>query len=260
VGDGVAYLQQTDVQPKRKTVSSDAFSLGGSRYEWRDVALGEGLMFVLILPRRYSLASSEPKPAGAKVFKKDRLALFWMPEGKYGARVTVTWSLTEVQGNLQREAEQLKAAARSQEAPTHAGVQVQPEGTERGLKWWLRYVVVPLVGGGGVIAIFVALLERRPAHSPDAQARAAPTVDCTRASQASTRKTTITFVNESGRPVQLFWVDVDGVEQPYPVLERGAALGMSTFVNHSWCIRDRDTRVALHAAIATESPQTLIVR
>ncbi|WP_152532174.1 hypothetical protein [Leptolyngbya sp. Heron Island J] len=31
---------------------------------------------------------------------------------------------------------------------------------EQGYKWWLRYVVVPLFGGGGVIAIIVALLTR----------------------------------------------------------------------------------------------------
>jgi hypothetical protein len=31
---------------------------------------------------------------------------------------------------------------------------------ERGLKWWLRYVIVPLVGGGGIIAIWVATIER----------------------------------------------------------------------------------------------------
>ena len=32
--------------------------------------------------------------------------------------------------------------------------------TEQGYKWWIRYVVVPLIGGGGLIAIIVALLDR----------------------------------------------------------------------------------------------------
>jgi hypothetical protein len=45
---------------------------------------------------------------------------------------------------------------------------------ETGLKWWLRYVVVPLIGGGGVIAIIVALIGR-PNHSNLATPRNEPT-------------------------------------------------------------------------------------
>jgi len=30
---------------------------------------------------------------------------------------------------------------------------------ESGFKWWMRYVIVPLIGGGGVIAILVAKIE-----------------------------------------------------------------------------------------------------
>lgn len=33
---------------------------------------------------------------------------------------------------------------------------------EAGHKWWLRYVVVPLIGGGGIVAVVVALLNRLP--------------------------------------------------------------------------------------------------
>ena len=32
---------------------------------------------------------------------------------------------------------------------------------EKGYKWWIRYVFVPLMGGGGIIAIIVALLSLR---------------------------------------------------------------------------------------------------
>jgi hypothetical protein len=35
--------------------------------------------------------------------------------------------------------------------------------TETGLKWWIRYVIVPVIGGGGAIAIVVALISRPPA-------------------------------------------------------------------------------------------------
>ena len=29
---------------------------------------------------------------------------------------------------------------------------------ERGFKWWLRYVIVPLIGGGGIVAIVVTII------------------------------------------------------------------------------------------------------
>jgi hypothetical protein len=38
---------------------------------------------------------------------------------------------------------------------------------EKGYKWWLRYVIVPLIGGGGVIALIVALLgQSQPSVAP----------------------------------------------------------------------------------------------
>lgn len=41
------------------------------------------------------------------------------------------------------------------------------EAPESGIKWWMRYVVVPLIGGGGLIAILVANMEhpRRASES-----------------------------------------------------------------------------------------------
>lgn len=48
-----------------------------------------------------------------------------------------------------------------------------PEGTESGLKWWVRYFIVPLIGGGGLIAIMLTLLTRPPGH--DANIRSTPT-------------------------------------------------------------------------------------
>jgi hypothetical protein len=36
---------------------------------------------------------------------------------------------------------------------------------EHGFKWWIRYVIVPLIGGGGAIAIVVAIINR-PSPSP----------------------------------------------------------------------------------------------
>jgi hypothetical protein len=32
--------------------------------------------------------------------------------------------------------------------------------TEKGIKWWIRYVIVPLIGGGGLIALIIALVNQ----------------------------------------------------------------------------------------------------
>jgi hypothetical protein len=40
------------------------------------------------------------------------------------------------------------------------------EEKEAGIKWWMRYVIVPILGGGGIIALIVALIGRPVDHSP----------------------------------------------------------------------------------------------
>jgi len=37
---------------------------------------------------------------------------------------------------------------------------------EKGIKWWLRYVIVPILGTGGIIAVVVAVLSRPPSTNP----------------------------------------------------------------------------------------------
>ena len=38
---------------------------------------------------------------------------------------------------------------------------------ETGFRWWIRYVIVPVVAGGGVIAIVVAVLKGEPKPAAD---------------------------------------------------------------------------------------------
>jgi hypothetical protein len=33
---------------------------------------------------------------------------------------------------------------------------------ETGLRWWIRYALVPLIGGGGLVAVLVAVINRQP--------------------------------------------------------------------------------------------------
>jgi hypothetical protein len=40
-----------------------------------------------------------------------------------------------------------------------------PDENESGFKWWARYVIVPLVGGGGIITLVIALMNR-PSVTP----------------------------------------------------------------------------------------------
>src|ERR1035438_7231271 len=41
---------------------------------------------------------------------------------------------------------------------------------EEGLRWWIRYVIVPLIGGGGIIGIIIAVMEqpKKPSDTPAA--------------------------------------------------------------------------------------------
>ncbi|GEM_PF-6808399 len=39
-------------------------------------------------------------------------------------------------------------------------------GEERGFYWWMRYVIVPVIGGGGIIAIIVAVIGMLSPQSP----------------------------------------------------------------------------------------------
>jgi hypothetical protein len=95
-----------------------------------------------------------------------------------------------------------------------------------------------------------------PAPVPPAPVRA---VDCSRSSLPSDNPTTITFINQSGRIVQVFWVDFSGQEQAYSTLALNEQVRQSTFVNHSWCVRDRDTGTAVLFVIATINPQDAII-
>lgn len=48
--------------------------------------------------------------------------------------------------------------------------------SESGAKWWIRYVVVPLIGGGGLIALIVAGMDNRQKTVPPSNGAAQNTV------------------------------------------------------------------------------------
>jgi hypothetical protein len=67
--------------------------------------------------------------------------------------------------------------------------------------------------------------------------------------------TAITFINESGRAVDVYWADYQGEEQFWFELQPGQSQRQETYVTHAWCMRDKTSQIALLAAVATQAEQ-----
>jgi hypothetical protein len=85
-------------------------------------------------------------------------------------------------------------------------------------------------------------------------------VDCSRPSGSSHDiKNPITFVNTTNRTVEVNWVNEQGIEVHYADLDPGKTSVQNTFLNHSWCVRDKQTKHALLAVISIDPNQTAII-
>ena len=76
----------------------------------------------------------------------------------------------------------------------------------------------------------------QPDKAPPVAAASLPAVP--RASRPSDHETFITFVNRTGRPVELFWLDTDGKRQSYGRIALGATHEQHTFAGHVWLACD----------------------
>lgn len=100
IGGGVAYVfssKQLKVFPVSRDATAD--DLGNFRYRWSE-GLNFGvpwLMFILILPKGYTLIDPKPSPARAKLFRK-RIALYWIPKGDDIGRTNVECTLKAFEG------------------------------------------------------------------------------------------------------------------------------------------------------------------
>lgn len=72
-------------------------------------------------------------------------------------------------------------------------------------------------------------------------------------------ETQITFVNETGGPVELIWIDRDGEEVSYGTIARGEERSQHTFAGHVWVARSADRRFVL-AFEASGRPERAVVR
>lgn len=123
VGQGVVDVSQPEgYKHCPPGPQSKVLTIGGGphRYVFDNVALGEGLQLVLVLPKGYTLSEFNPVPTSAKDFR-ERLAVYFRPKEKYGQTATVTWQLRRFRGSIDAEAKRLRGDFLSARQPQTTG-------------------------------------------------------------------------------------------------------------------------------------------
>ena len=152
VGDGVAFVSAPKrFKHSRPAEEVDIPTIGNLRYCWTNVAQGDGLMLVLVLPKGYSLdlSACDPLPRSAKEFR-GRIAVYFRPVGGYGQSTTVAWGIKKLSGEPKTEAERIRNEIVHAGKPAgNAGVLVDKEAPEPETKplSGLAYAVIALIAG-----------------------------------------------------------------------------------------------------------------
>ena len=79
-------------------------------------------------------------------------------------------------------------------------------------------------------------LEELPVQESPASRR--PPDEAPRASRRTGEETSITFVNHTGRPVELFWLDPEGRRRSYGKVASGKRRSQHTYAGHVWLVVD----------------------
>lgn len=152
VDDGVAFASAPKHFKHSKAAEAvEIPTTGNLRYCWPNVAEGDGLMLVLVLPEGYTLDLDvcEPFPRSAKEFR-GRLAVYFKPAGGYGQSVTVAWGIKKLVGEVKTETERIRSEIVRMGKPVgNAGVLVDdkaPEQKSKPLSGW-SYALIALVAG-----------------------------------------------------------------------------------------------------------------
>lgn len=164
VGEGVAYVYDKDNDLEIMPISEDASPnfLGNDRYLWTE-GLQSGLpwlMFILILPKGYTLDDPLPRPAGTKIFK-DRLAFYWTLRGDDLDRTTVQLTMKKLQGDFEPEIIRINKAYLANETFTPSTIEIEDtplKKEEKKPKWWIVAILAPIIVGL-VIALSNVLLQ-----------------------------------------------------------------------------------------------------
>jgi hypothetical protein len=129
VGGGVAYIYDKgpEFQPMPISENAKPIFFGDSRYQWTE-GLQFGLpwlMFILILPKDYTLMDPWPKPVGTKIFR-ERLAFYWTLKGDDDVGHTrVECTIKKFQGDLESELMRINRDYLSSKAPIPSTISVE---------------------------------------------------------------------------------------------------------------------------------------
>ena len=94
---------------------------------------------------------------------------------------------------------------------------------------------------------------------PGSDARASCAREAGLKSMPSTNKTSITFLNGYGAPVNVYWLDFTGKRKLYLTLQNGESRDQITFLTHPWVVTDAAGQ-CLGLYVATPQPQQVDVR
>jgi hypothetical protein len=110
VGGGVAHVRRPrGYEHGSPAQKSEVLTLPGTRrYMFPNVAQGDGLQLIAVLPPGYTLSEFKPAPTSAKEFK-GRIAVYFRPKEKHGETATVVFGLKRLEDAPAAEAQRLRA-------------------------------------------------------------------------------------------------------------------------------------------------------
>lgn len=108
---------------------------------------------------------------------------------------------------------------------------------------------ITLVACFSVAALASGIASARPDKTSVSQVAAARSV-------AGTSEATITFVNKSGQPVKVSWIDFNGGLQLYKTLKNGESYVQDTYLDHPWLVTDAGDHV-WYLFFADAQPRTV---
>jgi hypothetical protein len=68
----------------------------------------------------------------------------------------------------------------------------------------------------------------------------------------------LTFVNQSGRTIKVYWLDYGGTRKHYRTLAKGESYVQQTFVSHPWVVTDEDDN-AWYVYFPEGQPRTILI-
>lgn len=126
---------------------------------------------------------------------------------------------------------------------------------ESGLKWWMRYVIVPMIGGGGIIAIVVAVIATYDKPKPPQPDRD----DSNRFSLAmSAQQNTKESAPEKKSSALMFEARNDSIEGKGPWVKDRIDVVSGNYVGFQWNVPNPKGRFACRALTPTK-PRNLSV-